>query len=195
MSRSGPKISPLSLPDAQRAVLEGWVRRRTTAQALAQRSRIVLECADGHSIMEVPRRLRVAPDTVRTWRRRFPGHGLDGLCDEARPGVPRKITDAAVERVIVRTLEETPKNATHWSTRSMAAATGMSQSTVSRIWRAFARAPTARRPSSSPPIRSSSTRSATSSASISSRRRRLWFSAWTRSRRSRPWTGPSRSCR
>lgn len=140
MSRPGPKTSPLSLTDAQRAVLEGWVRRRTTAQALAQRSRIVLECADGHSIMEVSRR-RVAPDTVRTWRRRFPGHGLDGLCDEARPGVPRKITDAAVERVIVRTLEETPRNATHWSTRPMAAATGMSQSTVSRIWRAFAPAP------------------------------------------------------
>lgn len=141
MSRPGPKIPPLSLTDAQRAVLAGWVRRRTTAQALAQRSRIVLECADGHSIMEVSRRLRVAPDTVRTWRRRSLENGLDGLCDEPRPGVPRKITDVDVERVIVRTLEETPKNATHWSTRSMAAATGMSQSTVSRIWRAFALAP------------------------------------------------------
>lgn len=141
MSRPGPKIPPLPLTDAQQVVLEGWVRRRTTAQALAQRSRIVLECADGHSIMEVSRRLRIAPDTVRTWRRRFLEHGLDGLCDEPRPGVPRKITDADVERVIVGTLEEKPKNATHWSTRSMAAATGMSQSTVSRIWRAFALAP------------------------------------------------------
>ncbi|CAM5434509.1 IS630 family transposase ISMsm2 [Streptomyces antimycoticus] len=91
--------------------------------------------------MEVSRRLRVAPDTVRTWRRRFLEHGLDGLSDESRPGVPRKITDADVERVIVKTLEEAPKNATHWSTRSMAAATGMSQSAVSRIWRAFALAP------------------------------------------------------
>ncbi len=117
------------------------MRRRRTAQALAQRSRIVPECADGHSIMGVSHRLRVAPDTVRTWRRRFLANGLDGLCDEPRPGVPRKITDADVERVIVRMLEETPKNATHWSTRSMAAATGMSQSTVSRIWRAFALAP------------------------------------------------------
>jgi hypothetical protein len=89
----------------------------------------------------VSRRLRIAPDTVRTWRRRFIQRGLDGLCDDPRPGVPRKITDADVERVIVKTLEETPKNATHWSTRSMAAATGMSQSTVSRIWRAFALAP------------------------------------------------------
>ena len=68
-----------------------------------------------------------APDTVRTWRRRFIERGLDGLCDDPRPGVPRKITDADVERVIVKTLEETPKNATHWSTRSMAAATGLSQ--------------------------------------------------------------------
>ncbi|MEU5613420.1 helix-turn-helix domain-containing protein [Streptomyces sparsogenes] len=141
MNRRGPKIPPLAVTDAQRAVLEGWVRRRSTAQALALRSRIVPECAQGHSIMEVSRRLQVAPDTVRTWRRRFLDRGLDGLSDEPRPGVPRKITDADVERVIVRTLEEKPPNATHWSTRSMAAATGMSQSAVSRIWRAFALAP------------------------------------------------------
>ncbi|MFJ3709834.1 helix-turn-helix domain-containing protein [Streptomyces sp. NPDC090053] len=96
MSRPGPRIPPLSVTDAQRAVLEGWLRRRTTAQALAQRSRIVLECAEGHSIMEVSRRLRITPDTVRTWRRRFLGRGLDGLCDDPRPGVPRKITDAAI---------------------------------------------------------------------------------------------------
>ncbi|MGV9557699.1 helix-turn-helix domain-containing protein [Streptomyces sp. NPDC003401] len=105
----------MSLTDAQRAALEGWVRRRTTAQALALRSRIVLECAEGHSIMEVSRRLRVSPDTVRTWRRRFLERGMDGLCDDPRPDVPRKITDADVERVIVKTLEEKPKNATHWS--------------------------------------------------------------------------------
>ncbi len=91
--------------------------------------------------MEVSRRLGVTADMVRTWRRRFLERGLDGLSDEPRPGVPRKITDADVERVIVKTLEEKPKNATHWSTRSMAAATGMSQSAVSRIWRAFALAP------------------------------------------------------
>src|SRR4051812_14162357 len=106
-------------------------RRRTTAQALAQRSRIVLECAEGHSIMEVSRRLSISPDTARTWRRRFIERGLDGLSDDPRPGVPRKITDADVERFIVKTPEEKPKNATHWSTRSMAAATGMSQSAIS----------------------------------------------------------------
>ncbi|MHC3427315.1 helix-turn-helix domain-containing protein [Streptomyces sp. DT18] len=101
------------MTDVQRGVLAGWVRRRSTAEALAQRSRIVLECAGGHSIMEVSRRLGVAPDTVRTWRRRFLERGLDGSCDDPRPGVPRKITDADVERVIVKTLEERPKNATH----------------------------------------------------------------------------------
>lgn len=125
------------LTDAERGTLQSWVRRRSSAQGLALRSRIVLECADGHAIAEVARRLRITTDTVRTWRRRFLERRLDGLCDEPRPGVPRKITDADVERVIVKTLEETPKNATHWSTRSMAAATGMSQSAISRIWRAF----------------------------------------------------------
>jgi len=117
------------------------MRRRSTVRVLAQRSRIVLKCAGGHSVKEVSRRLRIASDTVRAWRRRFLERDLDSLCDEPRPGAPRKITDADVERVIVQTLEETPKNATHWSTRSMAAATGMSQSAISRIWRAFALAP------------------------------------------------------
>ncbi|WTD19006.1 helix-turn-helix domain-containing protein [Streptomyces hirsutus] len=104
----------------------------------------MLECAEGHSIMEVSRRLSISPDTARTGRRRFVERGLDGLSDEPRPGAPRKITDADVERVIVKTPEEKPKNATPWSTRSTAAATGMSQSAISRIWRiwrAFALAP------------------------------------------------------
>ncbi|WP_331737037.1 IS630 family transposase [Streptomyces sp. NBC_00211] len=122
-------------------MLQSWVRRRSSAQSLALRSRIVLESADGHAIAEVARRLGITTDTFRAWRRRFLERRLDGLCDEPRPGVPRKITDADVERVIVKTLEETPKDATHWSTRSMAAATGMSQSAISRIWRAFALQP------------------------------------------------------
>ncbi|MFE2554401.1 IS630 family transposase [Streptomyces sp. NPDC059355] len=122
-------------------MLQSWVRRRSSAQSLALRSRIVLESADGHAIAEVARRLGITTDTVRAWRRRFLERRLDGLCDEPRPGVPRKITDADVERVIAKTLEETPKGATHWSTRSMAAATGMSQSAISRIWRAFALQP------------------------------------------------------
>lgn len=95
----------------------------------------------GQAIAQVARRLDITTDTVRLWRRRFLERRLDGLCDEPRPGVPRKIADADVERVIVKALEEIPKDATDWSTRSMAAATGMSQSTVSRIWRAFALQP------------------------------------------------------
>lgn len=122
-------------------MLQSWVRRRSSAQSLALRSRIVLESSDGHAITEVARRLGITTDTVRAWRRRFLERRLNGLCDEPRPGVPRKITHADVERVIVKTLEETPKDATHWSTRSMAAATGMSQSAISRIWRAFALQP------------------------------------------------------
>ncbi|MGW5127685.1 helix-turn-helix domain-containing protein [Streptomyces sp. NPDC004069] len=129
------------MTDTQPAVLEGWVRRRTTAPSLARRKRIVLKCAEGHSITAVSRRLRISSGTVGIWRQRFLERGLNGLTDEPRPGVLRKITDADVKRVIVKTLEEKPKNATHWSTRSMAAATGMPQSAISRVWRAFALAP------------------------------------------------------
>lgn len=125
------------LSDEERSVLAGWARRRTTAQALALRSRIVLACAEGGSIGEVAADLGVARGTVSKWRSRFLVDRVDGLSDEPRPGRPRVITDEQVERVITKTLEETPGADTHWSTRSMAAATGMSQSTVSRMWRAF----------------------------------------------------------
>ena len=135
----GPKPSPVVLTDAERAVLVGWSRRRTTAQALAVRARIVLACAEGDgSNSQIAARLGVSRDTVSKWRTRFVAARLEGLSDEPRPGAPRKITDAQVEAVIAKTLEESPSNRdTHWSTRSMAAATGMSQSAVSRIWRAF----------------------------------------------------------
>lgn len=135
VSRRGPKIPPVVLTDAEREKLQSWVHRRSSAQSFALRSRIVLECADGHAITEVARRLRVTPGTVSTWRRRFLERRLSGL--EPLPSVRQKITEADVERVIVKTLEEKPMNATHWSTRSMAAATGMSQSAICRIWRAF----------------------------------------------------------
>jgi transposase len=105
-------------------------------QALALRCRIVLACAEGATNSEVAARLGVSRSTVAKWRSRFVERRLDGLHDEPRPGGPRKIIDADVERVIVKTLEETPRDATHWSTRSMAAATGMSQSAVSRTRRA-----------------------------------------------------------
>ncbi len=104
---------------------------------MALRCRIVLACAEGTPNYLVAKRLGVNQATVRKWRTRFVNRRLEGLADEPRPGAPRTITDDDVERVIVKTLEETPGDATHWSTRSLAKATGMSQSAVSRIWRAF----------------------------------------------------------
>ncbi len=125
------------LTAADREVLERWARRPTSAQALALRCRIVLAAADGEHTIDIAARLGCSRGTVSKWRGRFAERGLDGLHDEPRPGKPRAISDDDVERVIVKTLEDQPADATHWSTRSMAAATGMSQTAVSRIWRAF----------------------------------------------------------
>src|SRR5215210_2953375 len=127
----------ITLSGEERAQLEGWARRRTTAQALAQRSRIVLAAADGLKNIEIAERLGVGRPMVTKWRNRFAEHRLDGLLDEPRPGQPRTISDDKVEEVIVKTLETTPKDATHWSTRSMAREVGLTQSAVLRIWRAF----------------------------------------------------------
>jgi len=135
MRRSG--LAPLRLTDEERATLERWARRPKSAQALALRCRVVLACAEGGHNTDVAARLGVNRTTVNKWRARFLADRLDGLSDEPRPGAPRTIDDERVEAVIVRTLEETPADATHWSTRSMAKATGMSQSSVSRMWRAF----------------------------------------------------------
>ncbi len=134
----------LVLSDEERQTLERSARRPKSAQALASRCRIVLACAEGGNDIEVASRVGVSRHTVGKWRRRFMAHRLDGLNDDPRPGAPRQIGDDAVEAVIVKTLEETPKSATHWSTRSMAQATGMSQSAISRIWRAFGLAPSGR---------------------------------------------------
>jgi transposase len=133
--RCRPKAE-LVLTDEERETLERWARRPKSAQALALRCRIVLECAS-QTNREASRRLGVSEATVSKWRRRFVAQRLDGLHDEPRPGVPRSITDDDVEALIVATLEQTPTDATRWSTRSMAKSTGMSQSAVSRIWRAF----------------------------------------------------------
>jgi transposase len=132
-----PKVV-LELTDGERSQLQGWARRRRTAQGLALRSRIVLECATGRSNKEVAARLSVSRTTVGQWRQRFVVDRLDGLVDEPRPGRPRQIGDDRVEEVITRTLETVPPDGgTHWSTRQMAAKTGLSQSTISRVWRAF----------------------------------------------------------
>jgi transposase len=135
---ASPKLAALDLTAEERRVLESWARRRKTAQALALRSKIVLACASGAANSKVADDLGVSRATVTKWRSRFAAARLEGLADEPRPGAPRKITDERVELVITRTLEEQgPGQDTHWSTRSMAAATGMSQTAISRIWRAF----------------------------------------------------------
>jgi transposase len=121
--------------------LESWARRGKSAQALALRSRVVLAAAEGLKNTEIAARLSVDHGTVRRWRTRFAHDRLAGLLDEPRPGRPRTVTDPQVEEVIIKTLETTPTDATHWSTRSMAAEVGLSQSAVSRIWRAFGLAP------------------------------------------------------
>jgi len=127
----------IELSDDERAQLEAWARRPTSAQALAQRSRIVLAAAQGAKNIEIAQRLGVGRPMVTKWRNRFGEHRLDGLLDEPRPGQPRTISDAEVEGVITKTLESTPRDATHWSTRSMAAEVGLTQSAVHRIWKAF----------------------------------------------------------
>ena len=137
----GRPTKPIVLSEEERSKLEEWARRPKTAQRLAQRARIVLGCADGLENRQVARQLRITDQTVCKWRERFRSARLEGLADEPRPGAPRKITDAHVEEVITRTLEREPPQRTHWSTRSMAEATGMSQSAVSRIWRAFSLQP------------------------------------------------------
>jgi transposase len=132
-----PYAVQIELTSGEREQLESWSRRHTSAQALALRARIVLTAAEGLSSSEVARRLGIQVGTARKWRNRFAEQRLDGLVDEPRPGQPRKITDAQVEEVIVKTLESTPKDATHWSTRSMAREVGLTQSAVHRIWKAF----------------------------------------------------------
>jgi transposase len=135
--RRGSVLAPLVLVAQERATLQRWAKRPSSAQALALRCRIVLACAEGTSNSQVARQLGVARSTVIKWRARFVAHRLDGLLDEPRPGAPRTISDEQVERVLVMTLETTPADATHWSTRSLARKLGMSQSAISRIWRAF----------------------------------------------------------
>src|SRR5262249_39711086 len=129
---------PLVLTTEEREALERWARRPTTAQAVAQRARIVLRCATGAVNQVVAREVGVTRLTVGRWRQLFVVQRLDGLLDEPRPGAPRKLTDAQGERVVRLTLETRPRDATHWSTRAMAKRCGLSQTAISRSWRAFA---------------------------------------------------------
>jgi transposase len=139
--RTGRPKAALTLTDDDREVLDRLTRRGTVAQRSSLRARIVLACAAGDNNKIVAQKLGVTQATVCKWRSRFVEHRLDGLLDEPRPGTPRKITDEQVEEVVVRTLESTPRGQTHWSTRQMAKASGLSRSTVARIWKAFALQP------------------------------------------------------
>jgi transposase len=135
--RTGRPKKVLTLTDDERAKLEQWARRPKSAQRLALRSRIVLACAAGKSNTQVAAELRITMPTVGKWRGRFVEDRLESLVDEPRPGAPRTIADAQVEDVITRTLESKPEAATHWSSRGMAQATGLSQTAIVRIWHAF----------------------------------------------------------
>jgi transposase len=136
MHRGRPKAA-LVVQGEEREVLVSWTRRRKSAQAQALRARIVLQCAAGLTNQAVAEDLRVTAQTVCKWRKRFVERRIEGLLDEPRAGTSKKLGDAEVERVVVRTLETMPEDATHWSLRSMAAATGLSATSVHRIWKAF----------------------------------------------------------
>jgi transposase len=139
--RIGRPTPALLVTLGERETLQNWSRRPKSAQALALRARMILLCGAGRSNTEVAAELRITKQTVGKWRQRFLDKRLDGLLDEPRPGTPRKLSDADVERVLALTLESAPRNATHWSTRSLADAIGLSRASVHRIWKAFALQP------------------------------------------------------
>lgn len=134
---AGRRLEKLVLTEGERTEVGLLAARPKTAQALAMRARIVLTCAEGVENQEVAQRMGVHPMTVGKWRRRFLSHRVEGLRDEARPGAPRTVDDVRIEAVVTRTLESQPQGSTHWSSRGMARDSGLSVSTVQRIWRAF----------------------------------------------------------
>ena len=137
----GRKASAIELSEDERDVLQRLVRRRKVARGDALRAEIILRAANGLNNCAIADAVGATRQTVRTWRERFAKHRLDGLDDEPRCGAPRKIGDDRIEEIVTRTLENKPEDATHWSTRGMARASGVSASTVHRIWRAFSLQP------------------------------------------------------
>ena len=136
-ARRGRPTAAVELSGEERQTLERWARRPCTTQSLAMRTRIVLACAEGKTNQAVAREVGTSPQTVCKWRGRFQRDRLPGLADEYRSGVPPTITGEMVERVLIKTLEEKPRDATHWSTRGMAKEVGLSRSSVQRIWHTF----------------------------------------------------------
>src|ERR1700733_4592039 len=137
----GKRAVGIALTEIERRELESLASRRKTAQGLAQRARIVLLAAEGAENKDISLRMGAAPNTVGKWRRRFAEHRLGGLYDEPRPGAPRQIGDEEVAEIVRLTLEATPRDATHWSLRSLARAVGLAPSTIHRIWKAFSLQP------------------------------------------------------
>ena len=135
--RTGRPKQPLVLTEEEHDRLQSLTHRARSQSLLARRARVVLVCAEGLDNKAVAKRLRCSTGMVGKWRSRFLQARLEGLYDEPRPGAPRKVTDAQVEQVVIRTLESTPRGETHWSTRGLAKATGLSRMTISRIWHAF----------------------------------------------------------
>ena len=135
--RTGRPRKPLILSEEERDRLQALAHRARSQPLLARRARVVLASAEGLSNKSVARKLRVSLGMVGKWRSRFLESRLEGLYDEPRPGAPRKVSDAQIEKVIIQTLESTPRGETHWSTRGLAEATGLSRMTISRIWHAF----------------------------------------------------------
>ena len=131
----------LCLTKGERDALRAWTRQAKCPQALALRARVILLCAAGRSNTETAAELHLTIQTVGKWRQRFIEKRLDGLLDEPRPGTPRKLSEADVDRVLGLTLESAPSHAAHWSTRSLAEASGLSRASVHRIWRAFSLQP------------------------------------------------------
>ena len=135
--RTGRPKQALTLSEEERERLESLAHRARSRPLLARRARVVLACAEGLDHQSVARKVRVSVSMVGKWRARFLKARVEGLHDEPRPGAPRKVSDAQVEKVVIQTLESTPRGQTHWSTRGLAEATGLSRMTISRIWRAF----------------------------------------------------------
>src|ERR1700734_502537 len=135
--RTGRPKQPLILTEEERDRLGSMAHRARSQPLLARRARVVLACGDGLDNEAVARKLRCSRGMVVKWRARFLKQRLEGLFDEPRPGTPRKVSDDQVEQVVIQTLESTPRGQTHWSTRELAKATGLSRMTISRIWHAF----------------------------------------------------------